>query len=94
MPTQTQPKTSTIPNVEAAADRLRGFNEQIFEATKKSGLVYVDAYDKALNSFADFETKLADRTQVEWVSTLTKAHASFTRDFADVYTKATRELLK
>lgn len=94
MATQTRSQHQDPMDAEAAADRIRDFNEQLLEAGKKSSLVGVDVYEKAAHSFADFEVKVADRAQVEWVSTLAKAHAGFTRDLADVYGKATRELLK
>lgn len=89
----TQTKHHDPLDTEAAADRIRDFNEQLIETGKKSSAVLVDAYDKAAHSFADFETKVADRTQLEPFSTLAKAHATFTRDIADLYTRATRELL-
>jgi hypothetical protein len=80
--------------VEAAADRIRELNERIIESSKKAGNRYLDIYEKALNSIAGYQEKVGERSQVDWVTTIVNAQASFTRDLANAYSSAARSLLK
>jgi hypothetical protein len=93
-----QTKTTTpsfeIPSVEEATQRIRGLNERLIESSKSAGLTTLEAYEKALQSLADFEEKVASATQLDWVSALATTHAKFIADVSGSYTKAARELLK
>jgi hypothetical protein len=92
---QTKRNTETAnENVEAAAERIRDLNERILESSKKAGNVYVDLYEKTLNSIADYQEKVGKQSDVDWVSTIANAQANFTRELADAYTSSARELLK
>jgi hypothetical protein len=79
---------------DAAADRIRDLNERIIESSKKAGSTYLDIYEKTLNSIADYQEKVGEQSQVDWVSTIANAQASFTRDLAGAYSSAARSLLK
>jgi hypothetical protein len=79
---------------DAAADRIRDLNERIIESGKKAGSTYLDIYEKTLNSIADYQEKVGEQSQVDWVSTIANAQASFTRDLAGAYSSAARSLLK
>jgi hypothetical protein len=79
---------------DAAADRIRDLNERIIESSKKAGNVYLDIYEKTLNSIADYQEKVGEQSQVDWVTTIANAQASFTRDLAGAYSSAARSLLK
>jgi hypothetical protein len=79
---------------DAAAERIRDLNERIIESSKKAGNVYLDIYEKTLNSIADYQEKVGEKSQVDWVSTIANAQASFTRDLAGAYSAAARSLLK
>ena len=93
--TQTNRNTSTAnDSVEAAADRIREVNERIIESSKKAGNVYLDLYEKTLNSIADYQQKVGEQTEVEWVTTVANAQANFTRELATAYTSAARSLIK
>jgi hypothetical protein len=81
-------------NTDAAADRIRDLNERIMESSKKAGSTYLDIYEKTLNSIADYQEKVAEQSQVDWISTIANAQASFTRDLAGAYSSAARSLLK
>jgi hypothetical protein len=89
-----QTKQSANENVEAAAERIRDLNERIIESSKKAGNAYLDIYEKTLNSIADYQEKVGERSQVDWVSTIANAQASFTRDLASAYSSAARSLIK
>ena len=77
-----------------AAERIRGLNDRVLAAAKESGTMSLDTYEQTVNSLLDFSQKAADSTQVEWISTLAKAQASYIGDVTDAYTKAARDLLK
>ena len=79
---------------DAAADRIRDLNERIIESSKKAGSTYLDIYEKTLNSIADYQEKVGEQSQVDWVSTIANAQANFTRDLAGAYSAAARSLIK
>ena len=68
--------------------------ERILTAGKKAGGAYLDAYEKALQSIADYQEQVAKQTDVEWVSTIVDAQARFTRELTKLYVSTGRELLK
>jgi hypothetical protein len=80
--------------VEATVERIRELNEQILDAGKKAGGAYLSAYEKALQSIADYQEQVAKQTDVEWVSTIVDAQARFTRELTKVFVSTGRELLK
>lgn len=79
---------------EAAAERIRELNERIIESSRRAGRTYLDIYEKTLNSIADYQEKVGEKSQVDWVTTIANAQASFTRDLASAYSSAARSLLK
>ena len=92
MATATQNKTSK--DIDAAAERIRELNEQILEFGRKAGVQFLDAYESTLKTFADYQDKVADQSQVEWVASIARAQANFTREVTRVYTSSARDLLK
>lgn len=82
-----------LPSVEEAAQRIRDLNERLIDSSKSAGAVALDAYEKAMQSLVDFESKVASASQVEWVSALVTTHAKFVTDLSTSYTKVARELL-
>jgi hypothetical protein len=81
-------------DVEETVERIRELNERILDAGKKTGGAYLDAYEKALQSIADYQEQIAQQTDVEWISTIVEAQARFTRELTKVYVSAGRDLLK
>ena len=79
---------------EAAADRIRELNETLIQSTKSTGRASLDAYEKALQSLVDFEQKVGQSSELEWVSAVATTHAQFIKDVSKAYTQAARELLK
>lgn len=92
MATKTQSRTQQ-PDVEAAAERIRGLNERIIDSAKKAGGVYLDTYEKSLKSIADFQETVGGATGIEWITSIANSQASFTRSMAEAYTTAAREAL-
>jgi hypothetical protein len=87
-------KRAANQTADAAADRIRDLNERIIESSKKAGNTYLDIYEKTLNSIADYQEKIGEQSQVDWVTTIANAQAGFTRDLAGAYSSAARSLLK
>jgi hypothetical protein len=88
------PAQSATQNFEEAAKRIRDLNERIIERGRKSGLAYLDSYESTLNRLADFEEKVAQAGQIDWITELANAQAGFIRDVTAAYTRAAREMLK
>ena len=86
--------TATNKDAEAAVERIRELNEQILDFRKKAGVQFLEAYETNLKSFAEYQDKLADSSQVEWVSSIARAQANFTREVSAAYAASARELLK
>ena len=86
--------TASTDTAEAAVERIRELNEQILDFGKKAGVQFLEAYETNLKSFAEYQDKLADSTQVEWVSSIARAQANFTREVSAAYAASARELLK
>ena len=53
-----------------------------------------NAYEKTLESIADYQENVAKQTDVEWISTVVDAQARFTRELTKLYVNTGRELLK
>ena len=62
-------------------------------ATKTSS-GFIDAYEQAFQTIADYQEKVADQTKVDWIADIARAQAGFTRDITRVYASAAREVLK
>ena len=89
MTTQTK---STI-DAEATANRIRDLNEQVLEVGRNAGVSFLDAYEKSVKTFADYQDKVGDSTRVEWLATVVHAQAKFTREVSEAYTTSARDLL-
>ena len=61
---------------------------------KKSGVASLDAYEKALTTLVDFQQKVADASQLDWLSTVVEAQTDFVTEVSAAYTSAAREVLK
>jgi hypothetical protein len=72
---------------------IRDGQEELFTAGRTSMIEAAEAMEQTLGMFADADDKLAEATEVEWVSRLLRARASFTRDLLSASSRFTRELL-
>jgi hypothetical protein len=84
----------TMPGMEDAVQRIRELNERVLEQVKAAGQASLDAYEKSLKSLLDFEQRVGNASQLEWVSALATAHAKFIEDVTSAYTDAARQMLK
>lgn len=91
--------TKTTPNpfdldLEANLTRVRTLNEKLLTAAKQGGHLGLDAYEKSVASLVDVEHRLAQASQLDWVSTLTTTHTTFVTELSGAYLKAARDALK
>ena len=86
--------TKTANQADAAAESLRDVNEQFLDFGRKTSATILDAYETTFKSVADYQDKVADTSQVEWVSNLAHAQAELTRGVAKVYASTARGLIK
>ena len=86
--------TKTANQTDAAAESLRDVNEQVLDFGRKTGATILDAYESTLKTFADYQDKVAETSQIEWVSNIAHAQAELTRGVAKVYASTARGLIK
>jgi hypothetical protein len=84
----------TTRDAEQVTARIRELNEQILEVGRSAGLEFLDAYERTLRTFADYQEKLADASQSDWLTQMMKAQANFTRDVVSAVSEASRSTLK
>jgi hypothetical protein len=90
----TATSTKTANQADAAAESLRDVNEQVLDFGRKTGATILDAYESTFKTFADYQDKVAETSQIEWVSNLAHAQAELTRGVAKVYASTARGLIK
>jgi hypothetical protein len=81
-------------SVEEAIERIRALNEQVLEAGREWGQGFLDAYEQSMRTFADFQERSAEGTDVAWISQVAKAQANFTREVTTYSAESYRRLLK
>jgi hypothetical protein len=86
-------QTKSANEAEATADRIRDLNEQVLEFGRNAGASFLDAYEKNVKTFADYQDKVGDSSQVDWVASVAHAQAKFTREVSKAYATSARELL-
>jgi hypothetical protein len=72
---------------------IRDGQEELMTAGRTTMIEAAEAMEQTLGMFADADEKIAEATEVEWVSRLLRARASFTRDLLSASSRFTRELL-
>lgn len=78
---------------EASEERVTQLNERLVEAGKHAGNLYLDGYDKFVESATSFQQKLAEQSKNEAVKSVVATQVDLTRQFASAYTSAARELI-
>jgi hypothetical protein len=85
---------SFTPDIEQASQRVRELSERFIDQAKRSGLSWLEAYEKVLESMLRLQQQAAQGSNVEWVSTLATTQADFVREVSQVYLDAMRSQLK
>ena len=75
---------------EAEAERIRSLNQQVLARASAVGAGAVDGYEKALQDMADFETKIAGNSQLDWLQAVARSHTKFVTDLTSMYANAIR----
>ena len=86
--------TGFTPDVEQATQRVRELSDRVIDQAKQSGLSWLEAYEKVLDSMLRLQQQAAQGTNVEWVSSLATTQADFVREMSKVYLDAVRQQLK
>jgi hypothetical protein len=73
---------------------IRDRQEHFLAAGRKTRLEILDACEQSLSELADSQEKLASMSEIEWLSRLLRAQASFTREVAGASGKFARQLLQ
>jgi hypothetical protein len=74
----------------AEAQRIRSLNQQVLARASAAGAGAVDGYEKALQDMADFETKIAGSSQLDWPQAVARSHTKFVTDLVSMYANAIR----
>jgi hypothetical protein len=72
---------------------IRDGQEELLTAGRTTMIEAAEAMEQTFSMFADADDKLAEATEVDWMSRLLHARASFTRDLLSASSRFTRELL-
>jgi hypothetical protein len=76
------------------AASIREANERIVEFGRKAGTEFLEAYERTLLTYADYQERLADGAPSEWLTHAMKAQANLTRDIAGAFADAGRASLQ
>ena len=80
--------------VDETVERIRSLNEQVLQSGRELGQGFLDAYEQTMRTFADFQQRTAEGTDMQWLSQIAKAQADFTRDVTKYSADAARRFLK
>jgi hypothetical protein len=80
--------------VEDAVERIRALNEQVLTAGRELGQSFLDAYEQSMRTFAEFQERSAEGTDLDWVVRIAKAQADFTREVTKSSAEAARRMLQ
>ncbi len=86
--------TQTQRSPDQVAASIREANERILEFGRKAGTEFLEAYERTLLTYADYQDKLADGAASEWLTQAMKAQANFTRDIAGAFADAGRASIR
>jgi len=75
---------------EAAAQRIRSLNKQVLARASAAGTGAVDGNERALQDMADFETKIAGSSQLDWLQAVVGSHTKFVTALVSMYANAIR----
>jgi hypothetical protein len=85
--------TDAVAVADKATAQVREFGDRAAGTTRELGKLALDAYEKAVASYVEFEQRAAEAAPVDWVKAAIGAHASFVQDINGAYVKAVREAL-
>jgi hypothetical protein len=72
---------------------IRDGQEELLASSRKTAVEAAEAMEQTLAMFADADDKLAEATDIEWMSRLLRARATFTRELLAASGRFARDLL-
>jgi hypothetical protein len=72
---------------------IRDGQEELLASGRKTAADAAEAFQQTLATFADADDKLAEATDIEWMSRLLRARATFTRELLAASSRFARDLL-
>jgi len=82
------------PTFDAAFEQLKEAGQQLAATARKTGDLYLESYEQAVDRAIDLELRFAGLTQQQWLKDVIEAQADIARDLAGTYTAAARSLLR
>jgi hypothetical protein len=86
--------SSFSPDIEAAAQRIKQTSDRVLELSKENGLVWLEAYEKMLNSVLKLEEETAKDLGADWVNTLVSTQADVVREMSEAFLGVVKDRLK
>jgi hypothetical protein len=83
----------TLPDPEQVLATIVERQRQMMLAGRKAALDVLQVYSQTATAFADSQEKLAAESEVEWLSRLLRAQATFTREVLDASEKFARDVM-
>ena len=77
--------SSFSPDIEAAAQRIKQTSDRLLELSKENGLVWLEAYEKMLNSVLKLEEETAKDLGADWIKTLVSTQADVVREMSEAF---------
>jgi hypothetical protein len=84
----------TLPDPEQLLGDIIERQRQLFMTGRKATLDALEVYAQMAGAIADSQEKLADSSDIEWLSRLLRAQAALTRELIDASTRFTREVME
>jgi hypothetical protein len=72
---------------------IRDGQGELLASGRKTAVEAAEALEQTLAMFADADDKLAEATDIEWMSRLLRARATFTRELLAASSRFARDLL-
>lgn len=82
------------PTLETALKQVKELNDQFVKSAQQAGKLYLESYEWAVDRTIDFEHRLADLSQQEWLKDVIDAQTEIAREFSNSYATAVRSVLK
>src|SRR3954451_6622355 len=91
MAATTDAKRSAAGGADAAITHIRDLNDRILANASRRGAASLEAYERLLENVANFQETAGERGG-EWVTSMGRAQAAFTRELAKSYPAAARRV--
>jgi hypothetical protein len=86
--------TQTHRSPDQVVASIREANERIVEFGRQAGTEFLEAYERTLLTYANYQDRLAEGAASEWLTQAMKAQANLTRDIAGAFADAGRASLR